>query len=168
MIVMQLRPLLPKDAPLMLEWMHDAGVVGHMGTNFMEKTLADCQRFIQWAQTAKQDLHLAIVDDDDVYMGTVSLKHIANSSAEFAITVRACAMGKGFSAFGMDSILRKGLLEMGMKTIYWCVSPDNKRAVRFYDKHGYRRVDVATLTPQGYTPEQLSYFIWYAVTKEDL
>lgn len=74
---MYLRALQEKDAPLMLEWMHDPSVVGHLGTNFMEKTLADCQSFIAWAQTAENDLHLAVADDDDTYMGTVSLKHIA-------------------------------------------------------------------------------------------
>lgn len=162
---MKLRPLLSKDAPFMLEWMHDESVVENMGTNFMSKTLEDCQNFIQWAQTAKEDLHLAVANETDEYMGTVSLKHIAHGTAEFAITVRACAMGKGFSAFGMDSIIKKGLYEMGLNKVYWCVSPDNKRAVRFYDKHGYPRVSVDTLNPQGYTKEQESYFIWYAVQK---
>lgn len=164
---MYLRDLKIQDAPWMLEWMHDKHVVENMGTNFMTKSLEDCQNFIQWAKTANQDLHLAVTDEMDEYMGTVSLKHIADGTAEFAITVRACAMGKGFSAFGMDSILKKGLFEMGLEKVYWCVSPDNKRAVRFYDKYGYPRVSVDTLNPQGYTKEQESYFIWYAVTKED-
>ena len=45
---MKLRNLILEDAPLMLEWMHDKSVVAHLGTNFAEKTLADCQRFIAW------------------------------------------------------------------------------------------------------------------------
>lgn len=165
---MQLRPLALEDAPLMLEWMHDASVVGHMGTNFMEKTLPDCEKFILWSQTATQDLHLAVTDEKDEYQGTVSLKHIENGAAEFAITIRACAMGKGVSAYAMESILRKGLLELGLTKIYWCVSPENRRAVRFYDKHRYPRVDVGTLTPVGYSQEQLDAYIWYAVTKADI
>lgn len=165
---MQLRPLALCDAPLMLEWMHDASVVGHMGTNFMEKTLEDCEKFIIWSQTAAQDLHLAVVDDRDEYQGTVSLKHIENGAAEFAITIRACAMGKGVSAYAMESILRRGLDTMGLDKIYWCVSPENRRAVRFYDKNGYPRVDVSTLQPVGYSREQLQTYIWYAVTKADI
>ncbi len=30
---------------------------------------------------------------------------------------------------------------MGLNCIYWCINPANQRAVRFYDKSGYCRVD---------------------------
>ena len=159
---MNLRPLEQRDAPLMLEWMHDPDVVGHLSTNFAEKNLADCQRFIDWASTAREDLHLAIADEENTYMGTVSLKHISGGTAEFAITVRACAMGKGYSRFGMDAILCKGISELGLSAIYWCVSRHNARAVRFYDKNGYVRTqDVPTPIRDAYTPEQNADFVWY-------
>lgn len=159
---MKLRPLNEKDAPLMLEWMHDPDVVGHLGTNFMEKTLEDCCRFIAFAQDCKTDLHLAVTDDADEYMGTVSLKHISHGTAEFAITVRACAMGKGYSRFGMAQILEHGIQKLGLDAIYWCVSRRNARAVRFYDKNGYARVEtVPEHIAQSYTPEQNADFYWY-------
>lgn len=140
---MKLRKLRPEDAELMLQWMHDNSVVEHLGTNFAEKTLEDCQRFIASSQTAENDLHLAVTDGEGEYMGTVSLKHIdrANRTAEFAITVRAAAMGKGYSRFAMERILEMGLGEMGLDAIYWCVAPVNRRAVRFYDKCGYQRTE---------------------------
>ena len=161
---MQLRPLQAKDAALMLEWMHDPSVVQDLQANFAEKTIDDCLAFIKSSADSTHDLHLAIVDDNDEYMGTVSLKHIHDNSAEFAITIRNCAMGKGFSAYGMQSIIKKGFDELALQNIYWCVSPKNQRAVRFYDKHCYPRVDVNLLQPPGYTPEQCSSYIWYAVT----
>lgn len=137
---MKLRKLEEKDAPLMLEWMHDPSVVGHLGTNFGEKTLEDCLGFIACAQTDDAGIHRAITDEADTYMGTVSLKHPNGKWAEFAITVRAAAMGKGYAAFGMKQILQLGR-KMGLECIYWCVSPQNTRAVRFYDKNGYRRTE---------------------------
>ena len=159
---MKLRSLIAADAPLMLEWMHDESVVSHLGTNFMEKTLADCQRFIAWANETDTDLHLAVTDDRDEYMGTVSLKHIHAGTAEFAITVRACAMGKGYAGFGMAAILEKGKQELGLSAIYWCVSRKNARAVRFYDKNGYTRTEsVPEHILNAYTPEQCADFIWY-------
>ena len=129
---MKLRALVQKDAPLMLEWMHDPGVVENLQANFAAKTLADCEAFIRSCSDTSENLHMAIVDESDEYMGTVSLKHIRQDrkDAEFAITIRACAMGKGVSAFGMREIIQIGLEEMGLNTVYWCVSPDNKRAVR--------------------------------------
>lgn len=161
---MQLRALQEKDAPLMLEWMHDPSVVKDLQANFAAKTLDDCLGFIRYSQAATEDIHLAITDDSDEYMGTVSLKHIHNGAAEFAITIRAGAMGKGYSAYGMAEIIRRGFREYGLDRIYWCVSPKNARAVRFYDKHNYPRVSVETLDTPGYTPEQCNAYIWYAVT----
>lgn len=159
---MKLRPLTAKDAPYMLEWMHDSDVVGHLSTNFAEKTLDDCYRFIDYAQNCQTDLHMAVIDDSDQYMGTVSLKHISQGTAEFAVTVRACAMGKGYSQYGMSRILDYGITELGLDTIYWCVSKHNARAVRFYDKCGYTRTEVVpSHILQNYTPEQNDDFYWY-------
>ena len=164
---MKLRQLNLTDAPLMLEWMHDPSVVENLQANFAAKPLSECEGFIRSCADASENLHMAIADENDEYMGTVSLKHIRRDrkDGEFAITIRACAMGKGLSAYGMREIIRLGLEELGLRCVYWCVSPENARAVRFYDKNGYPRVPVETLEPIGYTPEQLEHYIWYAVTK---
>lgn len=166
---MDLRKLQPKDAPLMLEWMHDSSVTGGLKADFASKTIDDCNAFITSAQDTSKDMHLAIVNDDDEYMGTVSLKHINNGtkSAEFAITVRTAAMGKGFSAFGMKKIIEKGLDELGLDCVYWCVSEKNPRAVRFYDKNGYKRYS-APAEAVGYTDEEIKELAWYAVKKENV
>lgn len=165
---MRLRKLENKDAELMLEWMHDDNVVAQLGTNFKEKKLEDCIRFIEGSSDESHDLHLAIVDDEDTYMGTVSLKHIdrENQTAEFAITVRSAAMGKGYSGYAMSEILRIGINELKLQNIYWCVSKENARAVRFYDKNGYERVeDVPAGIKQYYSSEQLKSFLWYVVNE---
>jgi len=165
---MRLRKLEQKDVPFMLEWMHDPGVVQHMGANFAEKTADDCRAFIAASQRSQEDIHMAIVDESDIYMGTVSLKHIdrVRKDAEFAITVRACAMGKGYSRYAISEIIRIGLQEQGLDKVYWCVSPQNERAVRFYDKCGYPRVDKDSVYTGHYTPEQADGFIWYAVSQQ--
>lgn len=161
---MKLRALKTEDAARMLQWMHDESVVYCLATNFRDKTLADCEKFIVWANETDTDLHLAVADDNDEYMGTVSLKHISGGTAEFAITVHREAMGKGYAKFAMAAILEQGLETLD--TIYWCVSRKNERAVRFYDKNGYTRTeDVPARILAAYTKEQREDFIWYAVTK---
>jgi len=142
---MKLRKLELKDAPLMLEWMHEPSVVENMKTDFTSKSIEDCESFIKAAQNCVFDLNLAIADDEDIYMGTVSLKHIKNGTAEFAIAVRKVAMGQGYSKFGMAMIIKIGFEKLGLKKIYWCVSSENKRAIRFYDKNGYKRVETDTI-----------------------
>lgn len=170
MFNMKLRKLQLKDAPFMLEWMHDKSVVENMQTDFASKTIEDCENFIRAANSTIHDLHLAIVDENDIYMGTVSLKHIENNTAEFAITVRKSAMGKGYSHFGMVEILRVGLEELGLDRIYWCVSSNNKRAVRFYDKNGYQRIDASLFVREGGRGQLFSniYYIWYQQTRKTM
>ncbi len=164
---MKLRKLRPADAPQMLEWMHDTDVVAHLGTNFADKTLDDCLRFIASSQSDPENLHLAIANEADEYMGTVSLKHIdlAEGTAEFAITIRRCAMGCGYSQFGMREILNHGIGMMHLSAIYWCVSAENKRAVRFYDKSGYCRTHtVPDAIRACYSPAQQETLLWYVAT----
>ncbi len=164
---MKLRMLELRDAPLMLEWMHDPDVVAQLQADFASKTLADCEKFIRYSQSCQEDLHMAIADEEDTYMGTASLKHLdrETGTAEFAITVRACAMGKGYSREGMAAILQKGLHDLGLKQIFWCVSRENARAVRFYDKCGYCRTqDVPPHILNRYTPAQNANFYWYVVS----
>lgn len=163
---MNLRKLELKDAPFMLEWMHDKSVVEDLRTNFLTKTIEDCENFIKSSWDDKNNWNVAIVDEKDSYMGTVSLKNIKEESAEFGITIRACAMGKGFSIWAMKEVLRIGFEERNLKQIYWCVSPDNKRAVRFYDKNGFERVEAVELgIIEGYTQEQIDAYVWYIAKK---
>lgn len=163
---MKLRKLERKDAPFMLEWMHDPAVAENMQTDFANKTIEDCETFIDIGRRDKENIHLAIVDDNDEYMGTVSLKHITAFEAEFAITVRKSAMGKGYSQYGMEEIIRYGFCDLGIEAIYWCVSPENRRAIRFYDKNGYQRAELPEKCPGGYLPEQSRRYIWYKVEKQ--
>ena len=138
---MKLRKLKIEDAPLMLEWMHDPDVVQNMQADFAHKTLRDCENFIRISQTDNKNLHLAVVDDDNTYMGTVSLKNIENDAAEFE--------------------------KLKLKSVYWCVSPENKRAVKFYDKNGYTRIEFSKLNISGvgrYSQQQLQHYIWYQKT----
>lgn len=162
---MYLRELKQKDAYFMLAWMHDTDVVGKLRGNFASKTLEDCITFIESSISA-QNIHLAIASDTDEYMGTVSLKNIEDGSAEFAITVRAEAMGRGYSWFGMEAIIDKAFNELGLESVYWCVSRENARAVRFYDKHNFHEIiDLPKKVSERY--KEVDNLKWYSVLKGD-
>lgn len=170
---MKLRKLEEKDAPFMMEWMHDPSVVENLQADFASMQMADCARFIELAQDTTYNLHLAIVDDTDEYQGTVSLKHISGRGAEFAIVVRKSAMGKSFSEYGMEEVLRIAFEMFGLDTVYWCASPRNRRACRFYEKQGFGRFDIMEdaglyrdLVQGGYRPEQIAGYYWYRKTRK--
>ena len=76
-------------------------------------------------------------------------------------------MGRGFSWYGMEEIIRKAFDEYGLKSVYWCVSKNNKRAVRFYDKHNFHEViDVSSKILERY--KDVDDLKWYSVLKGDV
>lgn len=133
----KLRKLEKRDANYMLEWMQDDDLIKYLKKDFKNMSIDDCERFIQNAKDMKAEIHRAIVDENNIYMGTVSLKHIKNGCAEFAIVVRKEAMGTGFSQYAIKQIIQEGFEKEDIKKIYWCVDPKNERARRFYKKCGY-------------------------------
>ena len=165
---MDIRPLCEKDAPYMLEWMHDADLTKDLKKDFASTTLEDAKKFISYAsQSLPSDLHMAIVNDEDEYMERERLDAAIDSlRRRFGnkCVVRRCATGKGFSAFGMKRILEYGVDELGLNNIFWCVDPVNARAVRFYDKNGYERVasDSLNLDGLGYEEDEISRYVWYS------
>lgn len=166
---MELRKLKLDDAKYMLEWMHDPNVVQWLQTKFINKSLEDCQNFISNSWNDKTNLHLAITNDKDEYLGTVSLKNIDinKGCAEFAITVRKSAMGTGCAAEGMRKIIRKGFEEFGLKNIYWCVARENKRAISFYLKNGYKEVATPKIEEiTQYTVAEIEKYLWFQITND--
>ena len=73
-------------------------------------------------------------------------------------------MGKGYAHFAMEEILRYGFQQLGLRQIYWYVSRLNTRAVRFYDKHGYPRLEQIPAHFTADMPrEQIDSMLWYLV-----
>lgn len=79
---MKIRKLELKDGRGMLSWMHDKEVVKDLCVNFADKTIEDCRDFILENRDNKFNIHMAIADDLDNYVGTVSLKHVTVGSLQ--------------------------------------------------------------------------------------
>lgn len=165
---MHLRRLKAKDAEYMLEWMHDGSVVEFMDADFSSKSLADCLAFIESAKDDSDNLHLAIANEDDEYQGTVSLKNIKDDNAEFAITIRKSAMGTGVSGEAMREIINIGFSERNLNLIYWYVSAENERAIRFYEKNGYEKADIRQMpVADDFIENNDKEYIWFKVSKPE-
>lgn len=144
--MIRLRKLKEKDAPFMLEWMHDSEIQECFQRDMKGMTLEKAEEFCRIAgQIGRikegESLHYAIIDDsEDEYLGTISLKNISllNESAEYAVSTRKCAHGKGITAEATRLILKKGFEELQLHRIYLNVLSDNTRAIKFYEKAGFR------------------------------
>lgn len=139
-----LRELKEKDAPLMFEWMHDPMIQKGFRKNMLGMTMQDAEKFCKAAAIPEifesgQTLHFAIANEQDEYLGTISLKEIDqdNKSAEYAISVRTKAQGKGIAKQSTCLLLKKAFNEYSLHRVYLNVLADNEAAIHLYEKCGF-------------------------------
>ena len=163
---MKLRNLKIQDAPFMLEWMHDDELVQFFQANFRGKNVSDCEAFILTAED-EYNRNWAICNDEDEYLGTVSLKRIdrKNGVAEYAIAMRKCALGTGASRYGTQEVLKIAFEELGLNRVYLNVLEDNVRANKFYEKMGF--VYEGTFKEHVFVNGKYRNLKWFAMTKTD-
>ncbi len=145
--MISLRELHEKDAILMLEWMHNPVIQKSFKKNMLDANLEDTIKFCISSKVptlgeikSGDSIHMAIVDENDEYLGTVSLKDINwdNMTAEYAITTREKVHGKGVAFKATGLILRKAFKEYGLHRVYLNVFSDNEAAIRLYERAGFR------------------------------
>lgn len=171
--MIELRPLDIKDAPLMLEWMHDPDIQKWFKKNMLDATIEDVESFIRSNSpipntiTSGMSLHYAIVDENDEYLGTTSLKNIdvKNGTAEYAITTRKKAQGVGNAYNATMMMLQKSFFELDLHRVYLSVYSNNSFAIDLYERCGFT-----------YEGEFREHFMingkyvnwkWYGIIKEE-
>ena len=139
-----LRKIRVSDSVYMLEWMHDPEIQKSFNKDMMHMTIRDAEKFCQNAEKSDKrgetyDLHWAIADKNDEYLGTISLKEIdlGNGKAEYAIVLRKKAQGKGYGAEATNELLKKAFEEIKLHKVYLTVLEENTIAIRMYEKCGF-------------------------------
>ena len=139
---MKLRKLEEKDADGMLEWMQDPEIQRSFRFSMVKSDKDAALKFIREANTSLiegKDIHYAVSDENDVYLGTISLKNVDlyNKKAEYAISLRRMAQGKGIAAEATHEILKIAFEQHNLERVYLNVLSDNKRAIRLYERCGF-------------------------------
>lgn len=171
--MIDLRQLKEKDAPLMLEWMHDPEIAKSFRKNMMSYTLDDALAFCASASIPESlehemSIHYAIVDTkDDEYLGTISLKDIdlLNRTAEYAISTRKCAHGKGIAYTATCMILKKAFEEFGLNRVYLNVLSTNSAAIRLYERSGF--ISEGTFRQHCRIGSEYVDLKWYGMLKKN-
>ena len=134
-----LRQLELKDAPVMLEWMQDPSIACFFRFDAQSMTLEKCEEYIRSASSDTSSRHYAIADENDEYLGTISLKNIdfEKQEAEYAISTRKKAHGTGAAMAATKQILKIAFEDIGLKRVYLNVLKENFRANAFYKKVGF-------------------------------
>ena len=125
----------------MLEWMHDPEVADNFRVDFVSITPEQADAFIENSFSEKNQ-HFAIVDEEDVYMGTISLKNIdlLAKEAEYAVVTRRIAQGKGYAHMATAELASYAFESLKLNRIYLNVLKENHRANHFYRKNGFRYI----------------------------
>lgn len=167
---MRLRRLEEKDIEGMLEWMYDTEIQKSFRFSVEKKRKEDVLNFIREAETEPiegKSIHLAIVDESDEYLGTVSLKNIDLESlnAEFAISLRRNAQGKGVGSEATKELLYLAFNKFGLERIYLNVLSENKKAIHLYEKCGF--VYEGEFRKHLFLRGGYRSLKWYSILRED-
>lgn len=163
---MQLRMPKEKDAEGILSWMHDPATREIFATDFSSFTLDKVLDFINNANNDK-NVNFVCADNDDNYLGTVSLKNIDYSAknAEYAVSFCPCSHGTGAAAFATMEILKYAFETLGLERVYLNVLSDNLRANGFYKKMGF--VFEGEFRNHIIINGRLKNLCWYSMLKDE-
>lgn len=166
---MILRRLKREDAEGMLEWMHDKDICKNFREGIEHKTAEDVYKFIENADYTirnEANLHFAVVDEKDEYMGTISLKNLnlKDQNAEYAISLRKSAQRKGLAAKATLGLFKYAFEDIGLHKIYLNVLEENIHAIHFYEKIGFCLE--GTAKDHLFLRGKYQNLRWYSITAE--
>ena len=142
-IKIYLRTLEEEDALISYKWRNDPEiwkltgsrpdivVTPEIETKWIRKVLQDttCRRFA-----------ICLAEKDE-YIGNIQLTNITKQDAEFHIFIgKKKYWGKGIGFKATEELIRFINENMPLKQIYLFVKPENKAAVKIYEKTGFRFV----------------------------
>ena len=168
--MIHLRKLDLKDTAGMLEWMHDDDIQQRFQVDMGNKTLGDVREFIERSQCSVADggdVHLAIADERDEYLGTISLKHISlrDRHGEYAISLRRCAQGKGIATDATHQLLTISFRDWMLERVYLNVLSENTKAIHLYERCGF--VYEGTFRKHICLKGEFKALKWYSILKEE-
>jgi diamine N-acetyltransferase len=139
-----LRPIERDDLPRFVKWFGDPEVKRHLGV-WLPFSLAQEERWFERSleQIERQEVVLlAIETSEGVHIGNIGLHQIdwKNRHAELGITIGEKAYwNQGYGTDAICTMLKLAFREMGMHRVQLRVDADNARAIRCYEKAGFKK-----------------------------
>lgn len=154
----RIRRLRHEDVPTLMAWDNDPDLFVLTGKKF-----AHDEAEKDWWSKLRHDrsrLVFAIVDDDGNLIGDVELQQILwrAREAEIRISIGDKALwNKGYGTEALSETVFAAFQFLSLERVYLRVRVDNYRAIKSYEKVGFRAVGrlAATGRLEGYTDLQL-------------
>ena len=106
-------------------------------------TMKDELRWVRKKQREKAPLFSMLEKDSGAFIGNIELMHIHDGEGELGIAITAKKQELGYGTEGIEAVLHYGMYVLGLNRIFLKVYPDNARAIRVYEKCGFREYDRA-------------------------
>jgi len=142
-----MRPVAAHDLPVLEAWDEDPEIIALMGRKYADRSTTDWFRSLQGRRTCRA---WVIMTHDQRLIGELELAEInwRAGTAELRICIgeKDC-WSHGFGTDAIQSALRMAFGHYELRSIYLRVFATNERAVRVYQRLGFRKE--AILTPSS-------------------
>lgn len=137
-----LRPIQPTDFPHLVAWTNDPEISRLMDGDY-PATLEACADWHRAELSNRHSQRFALcMADDEKLIGDVALDHIAWRSGDAELRIRIGEKSywdKGYGQDAVGTLLDHAFSKMNLSRIYLRVFAFNKRAIRCYEKCGFRK-----------------------------
>ncbi|WP_324717769.1 GNAT family N-acetyltransferase [Carboxydochorda subterranea] len=162
-----LRPARPQDAPYLLQWALDPEVA-RLARGDYPTTL---EATLEWLEQGRKDRYrqLFIIEGPDGKpIGDIDLHHIAWRSGEAELRIRIGLprlWNQGLGTDAVRALLRYAFSDRHLRRIYLRVLRSNPRAIRCYEKSGFRKEGRMQVVEEDGSVDEL---LLMSVTKDRL
>ena len=99
------------------------------------------RRWVQKKLAENAALFSMLEKDTGAFIGNIELMDIADRAGELGIAVTAAMQDKGYGTEAVRAMVEYGMDTLGLRRVFLKVFPDNARAIRVYEKCGFREYD---------------------------
>ena len=99
------------------------------------------RRWVQKKLAENAALFSMLEKDTGAFIGNIELMDIADGAGELGIAVTAAMQDKGYGTEAVRAMVEYGMDQLGLHRVFLKVFPDNVRAIRVYEKCGFRAYD---------------------------
>ncbi len=139
-----LRPILESDLSDYVRWLNDPDVTEFMQIESGGHTLATARAWLEQFSGPSSASRAWAIEADGRHIGNCNLtSHGPGHSAHYGIMIGdKAAWGKGYGTAATRQALHIGFTEMGLHRVYLDTDARNFRAIRCYEKSGFRHEGV--------------------------
>ncbi|HEY8347261.1 MAG TPA: GNAT family protein [Symbiobacteriaceae bacterium] len=137
--LIRLRPVTASDLELLLDWDADPTIVETMGHKFVDRSAGE---WLSSLRTQRDCLAWMVEDEEGKTVGELELAHLdwRAGSAELRVCIGdRQRQNRGYGTDAVRTAVRLAFEGLGLRRVYLRVYLFNTRAIRVYERVGFRR-----------------------------